>query len=69
MQHAIDPLDQLASLGVRMVWLEDFNEELVLVDDCKIALIDIRVPRFEAAKALRDLLGVSCGCLGSCGLA
>lgn len=60
---AHDALDRIIALGIRPVWLEDFDEELVFVRDCNVALIDFRISRTEAARSLRDLLGISCSCL------
>lgn len=59
-----DPLDHLIARGVRVVWMEQFDDEVVLVDD-SIALVDTNVSRLEAARSLRCLLGISCACFES----
>lgn len=59
-QH--DPLDQLAAAGVRVIWVDDFDKRIVLVDDDAIALVDCRISRRVAAHSLRLALGLRCAC-------
>lgn len=51
-----DPIDFIAALGVRIVWMEDFDHRVYLVDGLNVALIDHRVPRSDAASCLLELL-------------
>lgn len=53
-----DPLDVLTSLGWRVVWVEDFDHRVHLVDDIDIVLIDPRVERPAAASAVLSLLAL-----------
>jgi len=58
-----DPLDHVAEHGCcRIVWMEDFDNQLFFVDNCNVALIDRQIPRRDAARLLRDLLGLPCLC-------
>lgn len=62
---ARDPLDRIIEMGYRVVWMEDFERRVVVVDDYDIALIDHAVPRRAAARSLRRLLGLPCLCCES----
>lgn len=53
-----DPLDVVNSLGWRVVWIEDFDHRVHLVDDISVALIDPRVERPAAASAVLSLLAL-----------
>jgi len=62
-----DPFDKFAELGYRIVWMEDFEDQVYFVDDVDVALIDRSIPRITAARTLRELLGLPCLCRGGCG--
>lgn len=58
-----DPLDALTATGLRLIWVEDFDERILLVDHDRIALVDHRISRHVAAHSLREALGLPCQCL------
>ena len=53
-QH--DPIQIIRDMGYRVVWMEDFDHQVTLVDDVRVALIDHRVERQYAASAVLELL-------------
>lgn len=53
-QH--DPLDTIRQMGIRIVWMEDFDYRVYYVDGVDVALIDRLVPRQDAADCLLRLL-------------
>lgn len=54
-----DPLDTILKTGYRVVWMEDFDYRITLVDEVRVLLIDHRVERCYAASEVRDLLAES----------
>lgn len=53
-QH--DPLDSITDLGWRVIWVEDFDHRVHVVDDISLVLIDPRVERPVAAEAALSLI-------------
>ena len=62
MTDARDPFDGVIALGYRLVPMEDFDDQVCVVDDCRVVLLDCALPKFTAARHLRELLGVPCLC-------
>lgn len=53
-QH--DPLQIIRDMGYRVVWMEDFDYRVFLVDGAGVVLIDRLVPRQDAADCLLELV-------------
>lgn len=53
-QH--DPLQIIRDMGYRVVWMEDFDYRVFLVDGADVVLIDRLVPRQDAADCLLELV-------------
>lgn len=47
-----DPLDRVATLGYRIIWVPDFENRVSIVRGVKVVLIDPAVDRQVAANAI-----------------
>lgn len=53
-----DPLDIITTMGYRVVWVDDFDHRVHLVDGVGVVLIDPRVERPAAAEAALSLIAL-----------
>lgn len=51
-----DPLEAVTALGVRLVFLPDFNGRILLADNGRMAIVDPAISRRVAARSLLDVL-------------
>ena len=56
MSPSHDPLAPALDRGIRVVWMEDFDYQVVIVEGFDVALIDYRIRRRDAANSLMELL-------------
>lgn len=57
--HPHDPLDTITALGFRVVFVPDFDDQVVMVWDARVVMIDPVLDRRSAADAALSLLGPS----------
>lgn len=57
--HLHDPFDIISALGLRVVFVPDFDDQVVLVRDAKILMVDPMLDRQSAADVALSLLGPS----------
>lgn len=55
MQH-IDPLDQLAALGIKVAWVTGLGDEIAYEADLRVVMADPDLCRREIARQTFDLL-------------
>lgn len=51
-----DPLGVLEVTGFRMVWLDDLDGDVFVIEECRVVLADRRLTEREVADALWDSL-------------
>lgn len=56
MSHPHDPLAPIIDAGIRVVWMEDFDYQVYLVEGVDVVLIDRLVSRRDAAECLIEML-------------
>lgn len=55
MAHS-DPLDAVNTLGYRVVWVHDLEDEVLVLDEQRLALADADLRREDVAAELTELL-------------
>lgn len=53
-----DPLEPIRNMGYRIVWMEDFDYRVYIVDGVGVILIDHQVPRQDAADCLIGMVSL-----------